>query len=401
MKFRFKFVAAACMSMIFATGIANAQETVVVEDVTGQAVECKTHSTSSWRDNWFIQIGAGIQTPAVEKYLPSGKEKQHLSPIYNIGFGRWFSPYLGFRVSGMYGNKMRWDFIQKNKAQMATVNADLMWDVTSSICGPNTNRVFSFIPFVGIGGTYVWDFEGVQGNDLNEDLTAPRKNQWMIPVSAGLQLRFRLCKHVDFFAEARAQFMGDNFNNYAQGSPLDIDVTAIGGLSFNIGERKFNSYNPCEYLGKINQLNADVNNLRSQLADANAALAAANAQLPCPEVTNEPAQTIVVAPMLSAVRFKINSFVVSKEEKVNVYNVAEYLKANPNVNIVICGYADKNTGSAAYNQALSDRRAEAVKNILTNEYGINADRLSIKAYGSETQPYNENNWNRIVIFTQD
>ena len=389
-------------AMICSAATANAQQTVIVEETVTtyqQAPECKTHYSSSWRDNWFIQLGAGVQTPAVEKYLPQGDTKQHYSPVYNIGFGHWFSPYLGFRISGQYGNKLRWDFIEKNKAQMATVNADLMWDMTSSICGVNPNRVFSFIPFVGIGGTYLWDMPTATSNDYNADVTAHRHSQWMLPVTAGIQLRFRLCKYVDFFAEARAQMYGDNFNNYSQGNPVDVDLSAIGGLSFTIGGRKFEGYNPCEYTAKINQLNSQVNDLRGELAATTAALASAEAQLPCPDVQVQE-QVTVQGPMLSAVRFAINSSRITPEEMVNVYNVAEYLKANPSATITICGYADKDTGTSSYNQALSQRRAEAVKDTLTKHYGIDASRLTVKAFGSSTQPYAENNWNRIVIFTQ-
>lgn len=50
---------------------------------------------------------------------------------------------------------------------------------------------------------------------------------------------------------------------------------------------------------------------------------------------------------------------------------------------------------------LSERRAQAVYNILTKEYGIAADRLSMVAEGSDSQVYDVNNWNRIVIFSQD
>ena len=83
---------------------------------------------------------------------------------------------------------------------------------------------------------------------------------------------------------------------------------------------------------------------------------------------------------------------------VNVFNTAEYLKANPNVTVLIKGYADKDTGTAAYNKALSERRAKAVYDTLTRNYGIDRSRLSIDAEGSEIQPYKTNNWNRIVIF---
>lgn len=387
--------------MILGSVSANAQEEVVVveESVTvEQPVECKTHYSSSWRDNWFIQAGAGVQVPFVENELPDGSEKRHATAVYNIGVGHWFSPYLGFRFSGFYG-KMRWDFMQKDKAQMASLNADLLWDMTTSICGVNPDRVFSFIPFVGVGGTYTWDFKGLQSDVYTRDLKNKKGKEWTLPVSVGFQLRFRLCKYVDFFAEARCQFYGDNFNNYVQGDPIEANITAIGGLSFNIGGRKFSGYNPCEYLGYINDLNGKVNDMRGELAATTAALAAANAQLPCPEVS----ETTVYesnTPMLAAVRFKINSAVISDEEMVNVYNVAQYMKENPGVNVSIDGYADEGTGTAAYNQTLSERRAQAVKDVLTGTYGIDASRLTINAYGSSTQPYPENNWNRIVIFSR-
>lgn len=69
--------------------------------------------------------------------------------------------------------------------------------------------------------------------------------------------------------------------------------------------------------------------------------------------------------MMSTVRFTINSSKITDEEMVNVYNTAQYLKDNPNVNVVIKGYADKDTGTSQYNQALSERRAKAVYDVLT------------------------------------
>lgn len=402
MKTNFYLTATACVGMFFAANSAQAQEQVVVVEqetiAIEQPVECKTHYSSSWRDNWFIQLGAGAQVPFVDITSENGEKHHKASAVYNVGFGHWFSPYLGFRISGLYG-KMRYNFVGHDKAQMASANADLMWDMTTSCCGVNPDRVFSFIPFVGVGGTFTWDFKGVKSNIYNGDLTHRKNNQWTLPVSVGFQLRFRLCKYVDFFAEARAQFYADNFNNYVQGDPIEANITAIGGLSFNIGGRKFTGYNPCEYLGYVNQLNNQVNDLRAEVASTAAALAAANAQLPCPEVKETNAVATVQTPMLASVRFKINSAKISDEEMVNVYNVAEWMKANPDVTVTVDGYADEDTGTAAYSQELSARRAQAVKDALVG-YGVSADRLNTKAYGSATQPYNENNWNRIVIFSQ-
>lgn len=381
---------------------ASAQETVTIEEtlITEVSTDCDIKYSTSWRDNWFIQLGAGMQIPFTEYSLTDDSGKRLSSAVYNMGFGHWFSPYLGFRISGMYG-KMRYDFIQRNKAQMATANADLMWDMMSSVAGVKPNRVFSIIPFVGVGGTYTWDFTGISGNDLRRYDSRVRKSQWTLPVSVGMQMRIRLCKYVDFFTETRVQFYGDNFNNYVQGYPIEANVTAIGGLSFNIGARNFQAYDPCNDLEHISSLNSQINDLRMQLALTNAALDEANSQLPCPEVTETITETIfeVNTPMLATVRFAINSDKISKEEMVNVYNIAKWMNNNPSAPITIKGYADKNTGSTAYNQDLSMRRAQAVKAALES-YGVNTEKLTIEAFGSSEQPYDENNWNRIVIFSQ-
>ena len=63
----------------------------------------------------------------------------------------------------------------------------------------------------------------------------------------------------------------------------------------------------------------------------------------------------------------------------------------------VIGYADKKTGSSDYNLKLSEKRARAVAKDLMDKYGISSDKITIEWKGSDEQPYNENNWNRVVI----
>ncbi len=400
MRKNFTSVLALAGAAFFFTGTAKAQETVVVEEETvsvGEAVDCKTNYSVNKHDNWFIQLGAGVDVPLVENQLPDGTAKHHLTPTYNVGFGRWFSPHLGFRLSGYYG-AMHWDNESYSKARYGNVNLDLMWDMCNTLGGVNASRPVSVIPFVGIGGTYVWDIKSDATNIYHSGGNV-KTSTWALPVSAGIQFRFRLCRYVDFFLEGRASFYGDNFNGCAYGDPVDINIQATGGFSFNIGGVNYQAYNGCKDQAYISALNGQVNALRGELATTAAALAVAQSQLPCPEVEQVAPQTVVnAAPLMSTVRFTINSAKISNEEMVNVYNTAEYLKANPEVNVVIKGYADKDTGTSAYNKELSQRRAQAVYDALTNTYGISGKRLAIDAEGSASQPYDVNNWNRIVIF---
>lgn len=392
-------LAIAAIGSCFAS--ANAQETVeyTSETITITEQECGTRYYAPKTSNWFLQIGAGVSVPFVEYYnanVLDGKEKHHFTAAYSVGFGKWFTPYLGFRTS-FIGGSLHWDSINFCKAKYVTGNVDLMWDMFNTFGGVNPSRVFSIVPFVGVGGSFQWDFKG-QGENIIDNDQKKKSNQWTLPVSAGLQLRFRLSRYVDFFAEGRANFHGDNFNNTAWGEPVDVNITAIGGFSFNLGGVNFKSYNPCDYTDYINSLNGQVNDLRAALVASNAALAAAEAQLPCPEVV-EQVTVVEAAPLMSTVRFTINSARIRNTEKVNVYNIAKWMKENPGQNVAIVGYADANTGTSDYNLKLSKRRAQAVYDMLVNEYGINADRLTMNAEGSSVQPYDENNWNRIVIFS--
>ncbi|MDE6558661.1 MAG: OmpA family protein [Muribaculaceae bacterium] len=400
---------------------AKAQDVVYSDEavsVTEFTCDPKTHYSSNWRENWFIQVGAGINQPFVERTL-SGRvpghsvDRKKMTATYNFGFGRWFSPYLGFRINAL-GGALHWDTPTKeqpnngwSRGKHVNLNAELMWDMFNTFGGVNSDRVFSIIPFVGIGGDYMWDMRDASGVNVPAATNIHRthsdygykNSSWTLPVTAGLQFRLRLCEYVDFFAEARASFYGDNWNNVAYGDPVEANVAVLGGFNFNIGGRNWKEYNECASLSQIASLNNEVNLLRSQVLTANQTIASLESQLPCPE-PKVITKNCVNAPLMTTVRFTIDSAVISPEEEVNVYNMAQWLKDNPKENITIVGFADKDTGSSEYNMQLSKERAEAVCNQLVEKYGIAKDRLTVRYDGSDVQPYDVNNWNRIVIFTQ-
>ena len=60
---------------------------------------------------------------------------------------------------------------------------------------------------------------------------------------------------------------------------------------------------------------------------------------------------------------------------------ASYLSKNPALKVTIEGHADER-GTPEYNNALGERRAEAVSNYL-QALGVQADQISIVSYGEE------------------
>lgn len=67
-----------------------------------------------------------------------------------------------------------------------------------------------------------------------------------------------------------------------------------------------------------------------------------------------------------------------------VEQLADYLKRFVNTRVLIAGHTD-DRGSYEYNQGLSERRAQAVADLLVNRFAIESGRISTQGYG-KTQP---------------
>ncbi len=86
--------------------------------------------------------------------------------------------------------------------------------------------------------------------------------------------------------------------------------------------------------------------------------------------------------------FAFDKAAIDPEDYQSLNDVAKVIREYPNLKLDIEGHTDS-TGSAAYNQALSERRAKAVVNYLVNRAGIDAARLRAVGYG-ETKPIESN-----------
>ena len=64
----------------------------------------------------------------------------------------------------------------------------------------------------------------------------------------------------------------------------------------------------------------------------------------------------------------------------DLQNVKAMTETNKDAKFVVTGYADSKTGSASYNQKLSQKRAEAVANELV-KMGVSRDNIEIVAKG--------------------
>jgi len=72
---------------------------------------------------------------------------------------------------------------------------------------------------------------------------------------------------------------------------------------------------------------------------------------------------------------------------VNTLNrLVSFMRNTPDAKVKLDGYADKQTGNAEINQALSEQRVIAVRQYLVSR-GIEPSRISTAAHGDKVQPF--------------
>ena len=129
---------------------------------------------------------------------------------------------------------------------------------------------------------------------------------------------------------------------------------------------------------------------QSNTSSANAQPAARTAASSAPAPAPHSARDITIgsgngsmrtAPMMHSVYYAYDQADITPESRKVIEANAEYLRQNPKVKVVVEGNADER-GSAEYNVALGQRRADGVSKIMTL-LGINSDRIESVSLGKE------------------
>ncbi len=114
-----------------------------------------------------------------------------------------------------------------------------------------------------------------------------------------------------------------------------------------------------------------------------AVVAAAPAPMPAPEPAPEMQSVRVELDVL----FDFDKDTIRPEYRQDIQSLAEFMKTYPSVTTTVEGHTDS-VGSDAYNQNLSERRANSVREALISE-GVDGSRVSSAGYG-EARPIADN-----------
>lgn len=112
------------------------------------------------------------------------------------------------------------------------------------------------------------------------------------------------------------------------------------------------------------------------------------APAPAPEPAPVPAPVKEKVTITLNVQFDTNKAIVKDKYRDDIKRVADFMKEFPDTTAAIEGHTD-NIASETYNQKLSEKRANSVRQYIIDKFGIDGSRLTAAGYG-ESKPVASN-----------
>ena len=359
------------------------------------------YETNRFFDNIFIGVAGGVNIYHGENDS-YGKFGKRLAPALDVNVGKWFTPSVGARIGYSGINAKGWTSgqtvyakdvfdkkanIYNEKFGVSYLHTDVLWNFSNAVSGYKETRTWNFVPFFGAG----WARSYGNGAYNNE-----------FAMSIGLLNNIRLCNLLDLTLEARHMFVNQRFDGVSRGSKGEGMTSVTMGLTFKLNRRNFKRaaapVDVTPYLSRIKALESD----NTTLAGKNKTLADENTAL-----RNRKPETVTVAGERKvsatpvALFFQIGKATLDKKELTNLdFYVKNALQADRNKTFTLYGGADKATGTAAFNQKLSEKRMQYVYDLLVNKYGISKNRLKTVAEGDRNNRFPEPELNRTVIIME-
>ena len=348
--------------------------------------------------HWYVQAQIGGQYTLGE--IGFGKL---LSPNAQLGVGYNFNKVVGARLSfnawqSKAGQKVISDgatTTYKWKWNYIAPMVDATFNLTNLFCEYNPNRLVEVGVFGGIGANIAWGND--EAKDAKEAILAtpgsknlegydktamPLENLWTgsktrFVARVGANVDFRVSDRVKLGVELSANTLSDKYNSKKAGNP-DWYFNALVGVKVALGET---------HTTKVIPAPKPVEKIIERIIEKPA---------PAPAPKTETKQEAVDENFRRDIFFPIGNSNIAKSQTTKIAEIVTFMKENPDAKITLTGYADKGTGSAAFNDKIAARRAQTVYNTLAAK-GVAKSRMIKKSMGSRVQPFEENDMNRVTI----
>lgn len=354
-------------------------------------------ATNSFWANWFVQVGGQFNAAYTNEEQLGNKNPFSVDRGtfgFEVAVGKWFTPVIGLRTKfqGIW-SKAVVDADNHHAYKYWGIQEDVMFNLSNAFCGYNEKRFWNIAPYVGIG--YM---QRMKSTDDANAKYAYREPSYNVGIYNSFRINRRLAAYLDVWAlAAEGSFDANNGEGKTDWRThgkthcryWDKMVGVSVGLNVNLGKTiGWNKVPDVDALMAMNKEQLDALNasLKEQQDE--------NARLRNLLANQKPAETKTIKEFSTtpvSVFFNINkSKIASRKDLVNVKELAKYAKDN-NKKVVVTGYADSKTGTAAINNKLSEARANAVANELV-KMGLSRDNIIIEHKGgvNDLSPFSYN-----------
>lgn len=379
--------------------------TLFAAAVMAASASAQTVTESKTFDNMYFGINTGVSTAAKGHHW-----LQDFRPNLGVRLGRNFTPVFGLAAeSNIYFKEVgrKQGGLHKTGTAVNGINTSLLGTVnlTNWVAGyKGESRCFEVSAVYGLGWGHVFS----NAADYNDNMN-------MFTSKAGLDFAFNLGK-----AKAWQLYVEPSMNwalngNGYEGVKYDIN-RAMFQVNVGLVYKFKNSNGTHDFTlasgrdqAEVDALNAQINSLREQNATLTSKdeqnqknLSAKDAEInnlkkALDECNKRPAKTATATNLQPTVIFRQGKSVVDPAQVASIELIANYMKNHKDANVEIKGYASPE-GSKELNQRLSEKRAEAVKDILVKKYKISANRLKTTGMGATDKLFEQVEFNRVATF---
>lgn len=343
-------------------------------------------------DNWSM----GIQNGGTMKMSGSGFFKSARLGL-GLTLGKQWTPILGTDVQGMgYINTTKSSTLI-DETELSLVGRMNLMNLFGDYLG--IPRPFEMETVTGLG----WLHHYMNGPGDTDDLTA----------RVGLNFNFNFGDDAAWTFGIKPALVYNLTGDFPE-KKLSFDknrarMELLVGFTYHFadgdGNRHFQLVESVDPLA-VAAMNEEINDLRALVAAKDVELVGMADELlviqnQLNEARNKQAEAAgkTINILESVVAFRFNQSDVESSQMPSVEHVANYLKNNPDASITINGYASPE-GAEDYNLQLSQRRADALKSLLVDKYGIDASRINAIGHGVG-DIFSDPAWNRVGICTID
>lgn len=359
----------------------------------------QTAAKDGFNPGWFIGLNGGANWFLGEgNNIIDGTDRNSWSVGKSMGYlGRL---ELGYNFNSVYGLRFMAGYNQYNQYTKnrstgvenvrpfagETFSADLMMNLTNLTKGYDPNRKFTLAAFAGLGIAYMND--NINTSNVGGSL-----------LRGGLQGNYHITPAWALSLIAETNLMSDNTNDGIADLFFDMSPDVAVAISYRFGAEKATAPVIDDKLQMTEKPVVQPETPKVEIVEpAPVVVPETPAVQPEVPVIHEAPAIDVIDYLNEHIFFAINrADVQNTEHEDQMRIIAQYVQQNPDVTIVISGFADRGTGNVDVNNELSKQRAISVANTLIRKYGVPYKNVWVRWYGAGVQPYAEGPKNRLVI----